>query len=189
MVDFIEIFKKNRDTFYNYATGDPTPVRKRYFLILVVSGLASIFTNTMETHFLTSVISVQSILAGFSFSVLFFITSARKIEYPIKASIEKRQKVDKVNDLLGEIFQNISYFNLISLLSIAIILVNLISLSDIFSKTISVITPSSIWPVLIGQAAGYVSKFMIFCAIIETLLTFFRIGRRVNYLFEQMRKI
>ncbi|WP_353446002.1 hypothetical protein [Sphingomonas aerolata] len=73
--------------------------------------------------FLAAVLAVQSILAGFGFNVLVFLTTNKAIPVLPAAKIERKLKIARVNDLGREIFYNISYFNTIAILCIATALI------------------------------------------------------------------
>src|SRR4051812_45304031 len=183
------IIRNNDSTFYNANTDVKVSTRPRLLYTTIMAVVISTLFREQTDDFLTSVVSAQAILVGFSFSVMFYILSSphkRENEASIEAEI--RQK--KLGQLGTELFYNVSYFNLVS---IASVILSLILLAG--SGYVGALLPVGAWlshvgidEHFIGTANG-VLRFGLYVAfyfaLVESLYTFVRTVGRVTYYFEK----
>lgn len=192
MISIFGIVKSNAATFYNYRTNQPEALWPRYTAILATSAALSLVFGKFHDELYGGLISVQSILVGFAFNVLFYLSS-NPITLPAhRESLEAASKSKKLRKLADEIFYNISYFNLVAIFSIALsclaLLVNAYSLD---SPTIILgEMPEKLEKVThivkkVAPILGQVLVWMTFASAGESLLTFVRIIKRMTYLFKE----
>jgi hypothetical protein len=196
MFSFKNIVKKHIETFYDYRTSRRKSVLPRYLILVILSlAITSVF-NELVADFYANIITVQSILVGFTFNVMFFLTSNNRTTIKSnQKAIEVQQKIDKLNLLSEEIFYNVCYFNLVAIISIiiAIILAGI----PTYSPTLFVFLDKSIGVEFLerlphGQYSTLAIKglmgFLYFC-VIESFITFLSTARRVTYLFHSQRQL
>ena len=183
MSSVVDILRRNRATYYRYDTGALVRVWPRYTLIVIIAFAAAV-TMAPLTDFMPAIISALAILAGFSFSVLFFLVTNRIDVVRTAASIEQNLRQDKLEKLAAEIFDNISYFNLLALLGVTAALLNLLTLSTGFLGQSAPVANYRDW-LSVAQQMG---EGVVIALAIESLLTFYRTTQRVVYFFGQIRK-
>jgi len=195
MFSIIETIKNNRKTHYNFRTDKPLPVWRWYVFCTLISATIPILIPEDISKFVESVITAQSILVGFSFSVLFFLLS-EKVDNKDEGSIEKEIKSKKLNTLSRELFYNVSYFNLTALLclcfSLIIILhpyINIYKINDIIDTRkiipISQHTTISETIQILTTTLKYIIRTLFCFTLIESIHTFARTIRRAIYYFEK----
>lgn len=195
MSSIIDIIRNNRSTFYNYNTKEAQRVFPRLVSFVALAAIAALSMRHVGEDFLGAVLTVQSILVGFSFSVLFFLLTGDRINSDNKM-IEENLRSEKVNKISKEIFYNVSYFNLTAISSVALSLFMLLpSLSlprfmiDFISQVeiAKSIMDWSAWKYIFG-VVWVLSVWALFTILIESLYTFARTVGRVTYLFgERLR--
>lgn len=188
MASISSIIANNNATFYNYRTGGRFRIWPRIALFILISPpLAFLLTNNL-TDFINSINTVLSILLGFCFSVLFYIASSKEDQISPQASLEKKNRIDRINALSKELFHNVSYFVMTASagLAFAMIVIAPEANSDWFSKQalpyLEKITPDVsdyLWWINLGIRSVF------FFLIIEAGYTFSRVVGRVNFLFEE----
>lgn len=193
------IVSANNATFYEYNTNHKISIRPRLFVEVAISATVAIILDKEFKDFLNGVITVQAILIGFSFSVMFFLMSAagvrasRVLAEPM--SLEAQLREEKLENLSREIFHNVAYFNLVAMACLAIALVILLpNGSDviwIFLKTLKVDWFNHIsrpyGAVLAVVEPGVRAAFLFL--LIESAYSFARTTGRVNYLFGKRLEI
>lgn len=192
MASIKAIIQHNNKTFYDYRSkkiGSPYP---RLTVFLACSISISILFRDLGDVFMNAVLSVQSILIGFSFSVLFFLVSGSITVKKSDHSREKQYRVERLNVLANELFYNVAYYNTVSIGSVIIALLFLLPNFSIFS----IISENYIFLELFDKiSAGFTSKvvdivsriltFIIAFLLIDSIFTFFRIVKRVNFFFSE----
>jgi len=111
-----KIIQSNRDTFYDFSSGVRANLLWLRLAKLVVATASAVLFSVFSDPFLAAVLTVYSILIGFSFNVLFQLFSFDPSSL-VKgdASLERRVRVDRLKTLGDELFYNISYFNIVSI--------------------------------------------------------------------------
>ncbi|MNS64714.1 hypothetical protein D3C72_978510 [compost metagenome] len=192
MFDIGKTISRNNATFYDFGSNRRVRIYPRIIASAGVAGFISVSAQGPLKDLLAGVITVQAILIGFGFSVMFFLASgysdAKKTK---KDSIEDEIKEERLSKLSKEIFYNISYFNLIAMISLLMAIFLLLpSAKKAFTAIISLAGAANA-PAL--TVAYDISNAIIYFAIvsffyfatIESGYTFGRMVGRVGYLFEQ----
>jgi hypothetical protein len=157
---------------------------------MIAGALAFLLTEHL-TDFINAINTVASILLGFGFSVLFFIASSKIEVEDSSDSLEKKNRVSRLNQLSKELFHNVSYFVLTSFAALASSMLVIAPEAHgdwfathalpIMKKWIS--NPSAyVWWLNFTVRAAF------FFLIVEAGYTFARIVNRVNFLFEEKLK-
>ena len=178
------IIRKNNATFYNYRTGRRNSVYGRMVLTAFGSSFVCWIAPRFSLEMLNACLTVQAILVGFSFSVLFFLLSSRIKFDALSASLEKRNKFEKVDKLGKELFTNVSYF---SVVSIGTIILAFLLLSVDFARTATPINAETIYisKAFIGGLIFSVLETMLLAILFESFYTFVRTVGRIDYYFEE----
>jgi len=186
------IYKDNKSTFYDFRTNQPHGhvVRNSAFLILSVAFACVIQKDANDL--LDAVITVQAILIGFSFSVMFFLVQSRNKTETKASSMEESLRLEQVDLLSKELFWNISYFNLTALSSLLFALALMVPnvwgmAAEIVAKQKDLITLARFMDGA-SFATYYIAKFLFCLLLVESSFTFLRTVGRVNFLFEERMK-
>lgn len=195
MFNAVEIVRKNNETFYDFDTGRPRSQIPRIATTCVAALLAAIFISEITNNLLAGFLAVQSILLGFTFNVMFFLISNRDSRFEIKSEIpiEQKLRVEKNNRIYHELFYNVSYFNIISIISIIITIILLLPspkipfFLDYFydkSKYIDTVLYTSILNAIkIFVTTALLSVF--YAIVIEVLYTISRLAGRTSFYFSR----
>lgn len=190
------IIIENARTFYRYDTGRSKSIWPRYVLILLSAlALVSLFHGRTD-NFYIGIITAQSILVGFAFNVMIFITANPIILSRAGDSIERRNKIDKLNTLAKEVFFNLAYFNITAIgcviLSLLLLLVPALSediVRDATEGSLSVIglDPLSLAALIedIYVVVLLVTLFGLYYLLVDSLATFLRVVQRASFYFEK----
>lgn len=203
MFNISQILRDNNSTFYDFRTENPQSRLVFWIFTVFTSVILAVILKYPSNEFLNAIITTQSILAGFGFNVMFFLLSgsntienqdAHRLDNDNR-SLEERNLDQKLEKLSQEIFWNISYFNLISVLSVFVALVALIpNFSTDFLTTLCRLLPllptgfdayffhAQEW---IGFVFVSSIKACIYIFSIECIYTFIRTISRINYYFRK----
>ncbi len=190
------IIAENNKTFYEYNSNRPVSIRRRLVLTGLLSAVTGFYLDRDFKDFLNGVITVQAILIGFSFSVMFFLMSAAAARAGGQDNdagkgkpLEDELRDEKLEKLSSEIFHNVAYFNLVAMACLAVALMILLpNNSDVawnFLKYLKIETsafvekPYGVFLLVAQPAVRAVFLFLLF----ESAFTFARTTGRVNYLF------
>lgn len=187
-----EIIKRNNDTFYDYRSKKGKSPYARFLVFAIIAAVAATFFNDLGDGFLNAVLAVQSILVGFSFSVLFFLVSGSIALNEAEYSREKRYRVERLNTLATELFYNVAYYNTVAIGSVVVALLFLLPNLSVFPSLAS----SSVVQAMTGSisastydqivdVASRVLTFIFAFLFTDSIFTFFRIVRRVNFFFSE----
>lgn len=193
MASIKSIFIENAQTFYDFRSGTRQAVRYRYGAIFLVAAIFTWIFRGASDNVYMSIIAAQSILVGFSFNVMIFLGTNPNIKAASNASIERKNKVAKLNTLSKELFYNLSYFNIIAIFSVVISLVLLLAPAagpsmDYLKGVVAgadVRDPST--ETLIDamlRGVGGILWLLLYYSMIDSLASFLRITRRASYYFE-----
>jgi hypothetical protein len=195
MANLKNIIRKNNKTFYDYQTEKAQSIAPRLAVIGVVSILLALMFSAIDDSFVNAVLTVQSILVGFSFSVLFFLLSGAEIKSVTDGSIEQKQKVKKLKTLSEELFYNVSYYNLVAISSVLVALLYLLPDMDQNSKistmVLGIITSVArsqdvlSWFSSVATWIEVAVRFSLYFLVIEGMYTFWRTVRRVSFFFAE----
>jgi hypothetical protein len=165
-------------------------------LIIGFSGIAAFLFNKPFTDLYSSFIAAQSILVGFGFNVLIYFASSDTLMVRGHGAIEDKAKVKKLNQLSGEIFSNLSYFNMVALLSIFVSLVIIGGNAASFDGKVLISGLDQQWQTKLyhyGSCAENLFRILLiwvaYATVLESLATFVRLVRRVTYFFKEKRKV
>ncbi len=179
----ISLFNRNRDTFYNYLTNEKEPPNKIYLFTILTSIISTFTINELSIESLSIVVSVFSILIGFGFTSQFFLVDKKFIIDGSNKFIEKKQLEEKIKKLSGELFINVSYFNVVSLTLVIICIFHTINIdNEILTHILSILHIKSLI-----EFSPFIGRFSISILMIESLYTFYRILQRTHYLFSKVR--
>lgn len=191
MLNFVQIYKKDRATLTGHASSARGRHMRRAVIVTLVLLLCAFFSD-LSMDFLAAVLAFQSILAGFGFNVLVFLTSNRRIPTFLSMKIEKKKKIDRVNALGNDLFYNISYFNTVAISCVAAALIISIGKSVSFDFVVELPRNDALTMERLNNISQYgsilvrkVSAACLYALLIESVLTFMRLIRRSTYYFEQ----
>lgn len=188
-----DILRANAGTFYNYRTNKKEVPVIRYVLILLVSILAALTFGRVHDDLYTGLIAVQSILVGFAFNVLFYLAANPINITSDQSDLESKAKIIKLNKLGNEVFYNISYFNIVSVISIALACIMLLSnafspvridMPDIVHRNLDIAKIKAALD-LISILSLRLLIWLTFACTLESIATFARIVKRMTYLFRE----
>ncbi|TJV41887.1 MAG: hypothetical protein E5Y02_16555 [Mesorhizobium sp.] len=193
-----KIVSDNNKTFYDYRTGKRQNISWRIFLAIIVSVVLALIVNSDDGTFVEAIITLFAILIGFSFSVMFYLVSAPQDARETGLSLERQVMQAKLSDLSKEIFQNISYFNLVSVICLTIAITIIMSVdrgrvAEYFScieemlRGIISILPQTVGKIMLW--AKFVQESVFYFLMIESAYTFSRVVIRVNYMFEEKLRL
>lgn len=199
MSNFQNIIKNHNATYYDYETGKQKGVWARYTLVALGSIAFVAVFETIPSEMLGALLTVQSILIGFSFSVMFFLISGSIPTVAQNGSIEAELKRKKLTQLAKELFYNVSYFNLIALFSVLLSLLLLLPniefdalLEWIKAQSYLVFWSETEWQLVFFRAINWLRlglEIILYAALIESLTSFVRTVGRVSFYFERRLKI
>jgi hypothetical protein len=190
MLNLIEIIENNRKTFYCYRTGKASSQALANILKMLAAGCLTALFYVFSESLAGAIITVYAILVGFSFNILFYLAASNEKIPEITNSTEDAVFFEdqiqeyKMRTLSGELFHNVSYFNLVSIalimMCLGIYFSNCQSIFSIFTIQLDNISP--LWEdAKIGFKIIYIS--LLFLLLIESGYTFLRIIDRVNFYF------
>lgn len=195
MSNFRGIIRNHNATFYDYDTGEQKSVWLRYLLVALSSIVLVVIFNRVPSEMLGALLTVQSILIGFSFSVMFFLLSGSLPTIVENGSIETSLKKEKLERLAKELFYNVSYFNVIALVSVFLSLLMLLPNINVDALVEWIIQNSFLsfwtetsWRLFFGRLTGWLIpalEFILYAALIESLTSFARTVGRVSFYFER----
>jgi len=199
MSNFADIVRNHNATYYDFDTDIQRAVWPRYLIVAFVSAAYVFVFNSLSTDALGALLTVQSILIGFSFSVMFFLLSGSIPEIKDNGSIESDLKRKRLTKLSKELFYNVSYFNVIAISSVVLALLLLLPNFDTRSFLEWVQNHSELqfwteaqWRAKFALVADYLFptlEFLLIAFLAESLTTFARTVGRVSFYFERRLKL
>lgn len=195
MFSILEIVRRDAATYYRYET-DNRISRVPAILLFAVTSLIAGFTITVASNdFLAGALSAQAILVGFTFNVLFFLVANRLAAPSTWLSIEHRLRFERLTKLSGEIFDNVSYFNIVAIFSvltaITLLLVGSESLADKAIKLAHAVYNDkgkyehNIRQIF--QIIGQLTLSTLIFMLIESGATFLRTVIRIRFYFSMLK--
>jgi hypothetical protein len=190
----LAIVSKNRQTFYDYGTEVPQSIFARVITTIIISVICGFVLDGEVGDFLSNVITIQAILIGFSFSVMFFLISNKGIDDDGSGSLERELKRKRLNKLSHEIFDNVAYFNLVAMgcLLMAVLLASP-PLNTEAIKCASKLLLFANFDVrdlahYLARSISIFTRSLFYFFLIESAYTFSRTVGRVNYYFDMKLK-
>jgi hypothetical protein len=191
MSELQKIVKENRESFYDFSTKKRTPIYRLYVVELIFAFCLSLLFSGVGIGFFGAVLTVYSILIGFSFNVLFqILTFSGTKPAGGTTSLERANKLERINKLADELYFNVSYFNVIS---IAIVILTLLCFLPYLPdpRFLSLLSGFAIaLEIQRHLNAGLVFDLISFCVrtfyyalIIESLYTLIRTVGRMSFYF------
>ncbi|PHJ74352.1 hypothetical protein VF07_37820, partial [Nostoc linckia z6] len=188
MYSLSQIASDHFGTFYNYKTNARHRVWPRYCVFIVMSVAFVALFNNGGKEFLDGAVTVQAVLIGFSFNVIFYFASRDRAPTARDSSIEAGLRQERLARLEKEIFFSVMYYNVVAVFCIIMALVMMISLTPqgfvaFVSKQISN-DYSDLIITVCGHAKVILLKlvqFLFYLALIEGLYTFVRTVMRIGY--------
>jgi hypothetical protein len=195
MPNIVHLYRLNASTFYNFRTKKRHSLFWRYLALTLISLLAALTYGERSDNVYIGIITAQSILVGFGFNVLFYLSSNEVVNYDETFSIEDASRVRRLRTVSEEVFYNIGYFNIVALASVVLCLIVLVSqsyaplMSEAISKALGTTQKRvELWGVFEKTLLRLVLFLVYFC-VAESLLTFVRTVQRVSFLFESKMKL
>lgn len=193
MVSIRDIIEKNSETFFDHRLNERQSIVARILGQVAVALLLAILFFRGISPFLGGVITIQAILIGFSFSVMFFLVSSGGSGSPRgldeSVSIEDALRRDQAIKVAGEIFSNLAYFNLVCLFCLATALVLMLPPLSASSWWVNIVPPKPIFLSELFHWSGYLvwisCVWLFYFLVIESAFTFLRITGRINFLFSE----
>lgn len=163
-----------------------------------MAATSSVVFGVRSDNLYLGIITAQSILAGFSFNVMFYLSSNEVTNYDKTGIIEHQAKVDRLNRLSKEAFYNIAYFNIVAIASVVLSLTLLLGgsvagvwLHETCNSVMAIANchkAKHLWNT-VGKLATYLLMFIAYVTILESIITFVRTVQRVSYLFDEKMKL
>ena len=184
MFNPISIIERNNATFYDFRTEKRRSIAVRISATAMVSACLALVSYSDLDNLLLGLITLQSILVGFSFNVMFYLVNSKFILEETDYSIEKKLTFEKLTRLSKELFHNLAYFNLVATSSLILALMLLAPEPLRFETPAQFSQVADVYSV-IYVAGCFCVRAVLYFTIAESLYTFVRTVGRVNYLFEQ----
>lgn len=193
MFNVRDILRNNSATFYDFDTRKRRSQKPRFIATCIIAIIASIVCPVVSDNLLAGFLAVQSILLGFSVNVMFFLLGNREKDATDAASIEAELRSERLRKLYHELFYNVSYFNLIAILSIIIATALLLPTPIVpgyakgWSPVVTYVdwvNTSSVatWVEVICQG---VAMFAFYAVAIEVVYSITRVIGRTSFYFER----
>ena len=163
----LDLVRRNWETFYRFDTGVRVNLVPRYILIATLSIVLAIFHRGLLVEFASLSVSVLSIFAGFSFAVIFFIVEEKGRSGPsnsteVEDDLEGEIIDEKLEKLKSELFFNLSYFNLVSIIAVCLLLMHSVSITNVVGSLLG--PGAAFWYKAIFLTLG---RFFAFLLVIE----------------------
>jgi len=195
MFSILDIIRRDSATYYDVGSNRHTG---RFTTLAVIAGLSlgmGSMVKTASNDFLSAALSAEAILVGFSFNVLFYLV-ANRLSRPGKyASIEHELRFERLSKLSDEIFDNVTYFNLVAISAAMAALALLLTGSPNFITNLNgvgdfVHKHAQIDRYFLNAVSSLSQIFglsVLIFLIIESLYTFLRAVGRVRFYFGMLK--
>ncbi len=188
MYDLADLLREHRSTYYEYSSGELRPFWRPKLVQLLVAVTVAFFFHDISDSLLQALLAVYSILIGFSFSVLFHL-----ISQPASTSTETSHhhetelRKERLVKLHQEIFYNVSFFVICSLIIVASVVAYYV-LSGISVRFYAIGAPSEYVCsafFTLRAVSVFVFTAVLYFLLLETGFAFTRIVQRVIFYFNQ----
>jgi hypothetical protein len=172
----------NRQTFGSGAQAwSGRDVALYYIALCILSGAAAALATPFSADMLIGILTAIAIFAGFTFAILIFFVDHRFKIISDETSLKQQSLQEKIDRLTSASFNVIFYFGILTSI-IAADCVGIFVLRDICDGATTGI--SRFFP--LTDALGRAFLFALLC---ETSVTFYRLMRRLRYLFQKVRQL
>jgi len=187
------IIRNNNATFYDFDTRKRRSQKPKFAFLTALSIALAILCPKVSDNLLAGFLAVQSILLGFTFNVMFFLVGQNKEQTADPQSIEGQLRAERIKTLYHELFYNVSYFNLVSIISIVTATGLLLPTMEVpsFLQHISFFRSYSHWlststvPTVIGTIFHDSLMFVFYMLACEVVFSIARVIGRTSFYFER----
>lgn len=195
MSKIFDIVRRDAETYYEYGTNSRLGRWKTLCAFAVFSLFIALIVGNASDNFLSGALAAQAILVGFSFNVLFYLVANRLTKPPTFSSPEHELRFERLSKLSDEVFDNVTYFNLVAISSAVVSLLLLLMGSDNLNANLYKIR--GVFEAITGVSgevlsyAKYGSRllgltFLMFL-LSESVYTFLRAVGRVRFYFGMLK--
>ena len=195
MFSLIDIIRRDAATYYEYDSNNRVSRARTMIVFAILSLAIGGLVVRASNDFLAGALSAQAILVGFSFNVLFYLVANRLTTPARYASIEHELRFARLSTLSDEVFDNVTYFNLVAICAALAALVLLLAGSENFDGNlhkiaIFVTERTRIMPEALSWAKWAASAFglsVLVFLLTESIYTFLRAVGRVRFYFGMLK--
>lgn len=195
-----EIYSLDRKTYRSQRGGHLLPVWKRYLSVATISVFLAFAWTGLDAQAIVAIITVLSVLVGFSFSVLFFLVSSDQGRAFKDGMLEKELQLARVEQLSQEIFINVTFFIILAIFIIMAGVINFFPAGDFFlslsgysqsldarSESVETfkLTAEKTFE-FFGIFLSLVLRAAFWVGVLLSSLAFLRIVKRVSFLFSEI---
>lgn len=197
MSSLADIIKRDLATYYEYDVENRVSRRPLILTVALLSVVAGAVVGVASNDFLAGALSAQAILVGFSFNVLFYLV-ANRLTAPSKwQNMEHELRFERLSTLSDEIFDNVTYFNLVAIMSAVGCLALLLIGSERFVANIS---NAIDWLGAVSHSDMTVARDLcrfgrsmllsgLLFLLVESVITFTRTVGRVRFYFSMLKEM
>ena len=195
MFSIVDIVRRDAATYYEGDPANRVGRAKTLSVFAIFSLIAGFLVGTASSDFLTGALSAEAILVGFSFNVLFYLVANRLTAPASFSGLEHELRFERLSTLSDEVFDNVTYFNLVAICSAVAALLLLLAGSTSFDgnlhKIAGLITQRTrIEGAALSWAKWGASAFalsVLIFLLIESVYTFLRAVGRVRFYFGMLK--
>lgn len=195
MFSIADIIRRDGATYYEGDPANRVGRAKTLVVFGVLSLVVGFLVGTASSDFLAGALSAQAILVGFSFNVLFYLVANRLTAPASFSGLEHELRFERLSTLSDEVFDNVTYFNLVAIGSaiaaLALLLVGSSSFEGNLHKIAGfIIQRTRIEGAALSWAKWGVSAFglsILIFLLIESVYTFLRAVGRVRFYFGMLK--
>lgn len=195
MFSIFDIVRRDAATYYNYDTNNRVGRSKTIAVFATFAVFFGVVVGESSSDFLAGALSAEAILVGFSFNVLFYLVANRLTKPATYASLEHELRFARLSKLSDEVFDNVTYFNLVAIGSavaaLALLLIgseefsaNLHKIGDFIESRTRITGEALSWADCIARVIGL--AVLIFL-LAESIYTFLRAVGRVRFYFSMLK--
>ena len=195
MFSLRDIVRRDAATYYDYTSNVRVGRGKTLATFVIFAAIVGFAVGEASNDFLAGALSAQAILVGFSFNVLFYLVANRLTKPAAYASIEHELRFERLSKLSDEVFDNVTYFNVVAIVSAVAALGLLLIGSDDFNANLhkaaafiegrTRITGSALnWANYVVRSVGLAILAFL---LTESIYTFLRTVGRVRFYFGMLK--
>jgi hypothetical protein len=195
MFSLLDIVRRDAATYYDHESNNRVSRVGTVTTFAVFGSLLGVAVGEASSDFLAGALSAEAILVGFSFNVLFYLVANRLTKPATFSSMEHELRFKRLSKLSDEVFDNVTYFNLVAISSAVAALALLLVGSDGFNSNLHKIagfiearTPITAealsWAECVARSFGL--AVLIFL-LSESIYTFLRAVGRVWFYFGMLK--